>query len=565
MLRRRFILHYIYRDKFTSGYINFMKIYMKSWNHVFITTSSREYPLNTINQDDVIVINNCDQLLFDSKVLDLVYECDQFIVSGIFTMNHVFRAFNEFVLKKVYLHFWGLDFYAYRDVCRRDVLQAKHYMRNTIERCRGVIVLIKEDYDELRKVFYISKKRFVASMPEDPLNTIDLDKYTGDKDKNVCGKSIRKILVGNSATKTNQHAEVYNVLKEVDLRQVEIYSSLSYGDEKYRKEVIAEGVSCFGKKFKPVTELMDRQAYLSYLNMMDVGIFNNNRQQALGNIFYLLDMGKKVYIRKDIPTWKLLKRLGYKIFDVEELKNETIRQIFEFSAKDRKYNRSLGKRLRLQSFDKCRDMWEKVFQDADFYSGSRVDAIDYLRKMIPNQDKESECILKCMSLCRVPEIMNMSAGADIIRVMEGHTPTVLPNLSTIDIPTSALKKKFIIFGTGKHGDNCYKFFEQMHLQNRIKCFWDNDGKKQKNLFHDIFVEAPNGGYLLDGIVIIIASVEFMDEMWEQVKGFGYRQDQMYTFRGILQRIYNNFIEENYPAAFLQLMHRNYTNYNKCDC
>ena len=563
-MRKKFILHFIFRDKFTSGYINFMKIYMKSWNHFFLTTESKKYPLNTIDQENFIVMKNCDQLLFDPKVLDLVYECDQFIISGAFGINYAINCFNDYVLKKTYIHFWGADFYAYKDFARREVLQTKQYMGNILSRCRGAIVLLDEDYDELKKVFPGANRYLVAPMPEDPLNTLDLDKYTGLEGRSGNRKGSRRILVGNSATKTNQHIEVYQWLSDKDMGQdqVEVYSSLSYGDADYRNEVIKEGKLCFGKKFKPVTELMDLQAYLDYLYMMDVGVFNNNRQQGLGNIFFLLDMGKKVYVRKDVPTWKLLKRLGYKVFDTAELESQTMAEVLYFNSKDRKHNIYLGKKRRLRSFDKISSRWEKVFQDVDPNQWDRKDAIKVIGEMIPGQDKESRAFYKCMTLCNIQDVLKLSVKIDIIRVMEGHTPTVLPNISVIDLSKDVLNTKYVIFGTGKHGENCYKFFKQMHLGNRIKCFWDNDRKKVGNPFHDIMVERPNEGYCSYGIKIIIASVENTDAMLAQVQNLGYPAHQIYTFRGILQKLYRKFIEENYPTVLLQLIHRNYTNYNK---
>jgi dTDP-N-acetylfucosamine:lipid II N-acetylfucosaminyltransferase len=39
------------------------------------------------------------------------------------------------------------------------------------------------------------------------------------------------------------------------------------------------------------------------LNNIDIAIFNNDRQQALGNIYALLYLNKKVFIRSDTTMW----------------------------------------------------------------------------------------------------------------------------------------------------------------------------------------------------------------------------------------------------------------------
>ena len=43
---------------------------------------------------------------------------------------------------------------------------------------------------------------------------------------------------------------------------------------------------------------MPYSSYISFLGSIDIGIFNNNRQQGMGNITNLLYLGKKVYLSK---------------------------------------------------------------------------------------------------------------------------------------------------------------------------------------------------------------------------------------------------------------------------
>ena len=50
-------------------------------------------------------------------------------------------------------------------------------------------------------------------------------------------------------------------------------------------------------------DFVPKDAYIRWLNTMDVGVFANDRQQALGNIFYLMRLKKKVYLRKGTSMW----------------------------------------------------------------------------------------------------------------------------------------------------------------------------------------------------------------------------------------------------------------------
>jgi dTDP-N-acetylfucosamine:lipid II N-acetylfucosaminyltransferase len=48
----------------------------------------------------------------------------------------------------------------------------------------------------------------------------------------------KDILVGNSATPTNNHVEVFKLLSDLDLRGHKVIAPLSYGDERYRDAII---------------------------------------------------------------------------------------------------------------------------------------------------------------------------------------------------------------------------------------------------------------------------------------------------------------------------------------
>lgn len=105
--------------------------------------------------------------------------------------------------------------------------------------------------------------------------------------------------MGNSATKTNCHIEIFNKLSKYDwIHELEIICPLSYGnEEEYRDYVIKVGYEKIGNKFKPITEYISLTKYIELLNSCDVGVFNNNRQQGGSTILYLTRLGKKcIYV-----------------------------------------------------------------------------------------------------------------------------------------------------------------------------------------------------------------------------------------------------------------------------
>ena len=139
--------------------------------------------------------------------------------------------------------------------------------------------------------------------------------------------------MGNSATPSNQHLEILQTLERFKNEQIEIVCPLSYGNADYAKTVIDFGKKLFGSKFVPLTDYMDKTAYYRTIAESSVAIFNNDRQQAMGNINASLGLGCKVFLRTDTPMWEIYhqerKYVIYKVEDIaqmsfeEFLKNDT--------------------------------------------------------------------------------------------------------------------------------------------------------------------------------------------------------------------------------------------------
>lgn len=104
------------------------------------------------------------------------------------------------------------------------------------------------------------------------------------------------IQVGNSAKASNNHLEVFEVLRHLDLAGRKVLVPLSYGDPGYRRLILAEGKRMLGDTFQPITEFMPLKDYLALMESCSVVIMNHYRQQALGNIIAALWRGARVYL-----------------------------------------------------------------------------------------------------------------------------------------------------------------------------------------------------------------------------------------------------------------------------
>jgi hypothetical protein len=152
------------------------------------------------------------------------------------------------------------------------------------------------------------------------------------------------ILVGNSATPTNNHVEIFKTLAGLDLRNRKIYVPLSYGDPLYQKKIMRLGYELFGNAFIPLNDFMDINRYNELLSSVGYVVMGHLRQQGIGNISSALLRGAKVFMFSNNSITSYYKKLGAKIYPLEtELNNESIAYLLSENEADE--NRMVMKRI----------------------------------------------------------------------------------------------------------------------------------------------------------------------------------------------------------------------------
>lgn len=111
------------------------------------------------------------------------------------------------------------------------------------------------------------------------------------------------IQIGNSATETNNHFEIIDFLKKFQSENIKIFAPLAYGESVYADKVINYGKEVFNDKFIGITEFMDFKKFVLFMSRMDIIIFNNERQQAMGNLWLAMYLKKKIFIREESTLW----------------------------------------------------------------------------------------------------------------------------------------------------------------------------------------------------------------------------------------------------------------------
>lgn len=161
---------------------------------------------------------------------------------------------------------------------------------------------------------FIDNDIYNRSVKKVPFTYYPIEFIIKNEDLMIRGKDI---LLGNSASATNNHLEALDLLKSHDLNGRQIYAPLSYGHERYAKEIKSYGNKLFPIKFNALTNFLPLEEYNKIISRCGVVIMNHYRPQAMGNIIASLYMGAKIFLNPT-ETYEYFKQLGCHIYSIEK-------------------------------------------------------------------------------------------------------------------------------------------------------------------------------------------------------------------------------------------------------
>lgn len=182
--------------------------------------------------------------------------------------------------------------------------------------------VIYEDYEIVKENLSDFKPRYI------PWN------YSSGKINILAGDLTgNNILVGNSASPMNNHLEVFNILKSMDLSGRKIICPLSYGNLRYREHILKAGYDLFPNRFLPLLEFMPPAEYVKIVRSCSIGVMNHLRQQAAGNVGWLLVNGSKCFMQECNPLYSNRKKLGLKIYPMTDFTSSNL-EVFKKLIKE---------------------------------------------------------------------------------------------------------------------------------------------------------------------------------------------------------------------------------------
>ncbi len=314
------ILHLCSSSPITKSYIEFINKNFGSENHFFVifaTSFAYEYPNNCL------VMTREDAKFNYLKVLLMSNRASKIILHGFFYNRFITRllTISPWNIKKCYWVIWGADLYDdIEQVGYTKTLKYKQFYflkKWIIKRIPYFATYLEYDY-QLTIKHYNSKAKLIDCImyPSNVFTPLDQD----IKPKVSSNKEL-KILLGNSASEANNHEEIILLLANIQTKaKFTVYCPLSYGSMEHARKIKDLGRKMLGERFNPIENFMQIDEYKSFLQSIDIAIFNHKRQEAMGNIINLLGMGKKIYISTmNYSLWNLCRKLKLNIYDLHEL------------------------------------------------------------------------------------------------------------------------------------------------------------------------------------------------------------------------------------------------------
>ena len=307
-------LHIFPKSFFFLSYFKMIEKHFDLDEHCFVLTKR----IHDVKIDDLAEFGNVidTDLLTESQmyrhIKGIIKKSNKIFLHNLPNSRRL-RLF--FILNKkesIKLHWiiWGADLYQ-----KRKSMIGNRFHACLLNRINYYVTCVRGDY-EIASGKYNCKAIYEHTFYPYLLNASLIEEV--NKIKRLPNDSIN-ILVGNSADASNEHVEVFNLLKKRENQKLRVICPLTYGDGAYRRRVIEEGFSLFGENFLPITTHLEGESYVSLLSEVDVAIFNHKRQQAMGNIITLLAMGKTIYLRDKIATWTVVEDVDLYVRRTEDI------------------------------------------------------------------------------------------------------------------------------------------------------------------------------------------------------------------------------------------------------
>ena len=292
---------------------------------------------------------------------DLIFDhCNLLVI-------HFLTPLKSFLIKKAPSNVkilwisWGADFYnqfkyfpLYESLTKKLILKnfffhfRKSNIYNIYHLLRYRVLPIRLEKKILGKIDFLStvvpyEFKLITNEFNFKPKYIDFSYGVSNYNNNDYVNLGNKVLIGNSATYSNNHLDIFEKIKKSNC---EFICPINYGGfdfKSYQKIVIKSGRNYFKNRISFLTKYLSADEYDKVLYDCNTAIMFHIRQQALANIFKLLFYGVRIFLNDKSLLYKYLLQKGAIIFN---LKSHLNLIGIELNEKEKNINKKIVNTLR---------------------------------------------------------------------------------------------------------------------------------------------------------------------------------------------------------------------------
>jgi hypothetical protein len=379
------VLHITADDKFFDKAIVNFESDPRLSNKGVIFVSSNDYKLKLITSTEKV------QMICGKKNIAELLMSDTYDVVFFYSLRVQYYPYFKYIPKNRIVIWWMWGYELYSDFhCAKPFIPIKMYKprTNKLVKEKGIVHYVKETFS------YIFLKPYYECLRKKILKRIDYFQPVVDAEfdimcnnfpvikgspfyyKNSMGSIINPIknkkdskgaiLFGNSASYTNNHLDVWEDIKKIDLTGRKIILPLNYGNKKY-SELLHNEIHSTDAELFFLDDFLPYDEYMKLLDSCSYAIFGTIRQQAMYNINYCIAHGIKVFLYKDSVVYNAYKKMGFSVYTIEDISEKELTQPItddEYLHNIRVYNKEI--------VEKRERVYESVITDIDnFISNGR--------------------------------------------------------------------------------------------------------------------------------------------------------------------------------------------------
>jgi hypothetical protein len=151
----------------------------------------------------------------------------------------------------------------------------------------------------------------------------------------------QNILLGNSASFTNNHVEAIDQLSKIKIDERKVIIPLSYGREDLANYISEYAKNKLGESSVSILkEFLSFEEYNKIINSCEIVVMNHIRQQAVGNIVQALLQGSHIYLRPESTVYTYMIENDVKVSNFEKAE-----RFVPLQKKDKIFNRKRTKKV----------------------------------------------------------------------------------------------------------------------------------------------------------------------------------------------------------------------------